>query len=220
MLAELPIDIEPSILYQDIVKYGVEHSFSKGELLFSPEELCSEFFFVLEGRIKVSQVNPKDAKEQILKIMARGDMYDVITLLDNKVHDNLLYALDRVKIIVFPIEIVRTWMHKSPDFNKLLFPYIAKQFRDTEELVVDFSFYDTSTRLIKLLSKNINNNNPNKLKLIYDLPHEEIANLIGTGRKVLNRHIQTLKHDNIIDVNYKKIKIKDTEKLLKQLSSL
>ena len=144
-------------------------------------------------------------------------MYDVIILLDNKIHDNLLYALDDTTIIVFPIEIVKGWMHNHPDFNKLLFLYMAKQFRDMEELALDLSFYDTSTRLLKLISKNINDENKSKLNLMHNLPYEEIASLIGTVRKVLNRHIQILKHDGIIEVNHKNIKLKDMQKLLDQL---
>lgn len=217
MLQKLPIDIEQNMLQQDIERYGKIQFFSKGELIFTPEEMCKKFFFVLDGRIKVSQVNLKDGKEQTFKIMTHGDMYDVITLLDNKIHDNLLHALDTVTIIEFPVDVVKKWMHEDSDFNKLLFPYIATQFRDMEELALDLSFYDTSTRLLKLISKNINNENKSKLNLIHDLPHEEIASLIGTVRKVLNRHIQTLKRDGVIDVNHKNIKLKDMQKLLDQL---
>lgn len=217
MLQKLPIDIEQSILHKDIEKYGKVHLFSKGELIFTSEEMCKIFFFILDGRIKVSQVSLSSGREQTLKILTHGDMYDVVTLLDNKIHDNLLYALDEVTIIVFPIDVVKRWMREDTDFNKLLFPYIAKQFRDIEELALDLSFYDTSTRLLKLISKNITSENKSKLNLIHDLPHEEIASLIGTVRKVLNRHIQTLKNDGIIEVNHKNIKLKDAQKLLDQL---
>jgi len=210
-------EVVQSRLQKDVEQYGTLHSFSKGEILFSPEQMQQKFFFIREGRIKVSQVNLEDGKEQTLKILTSGDMYDVVTLLDNHIHDNILQALDNVQIIVFPIDIVREWMYKDPNFNKLLFPYIAKQFRDMEELALDLSFYDTSERLLKLISKNINHNNPAKLNLIHDLPHEEIASLIGTVRKVLNRHIQKLKQDGILDVKRKNIEIKDTQKLLDNL---
>jgi len=63
LLQILPIDIEQNALYQDIEKYGKVYLSSKGELLFTPEEMCQIFFFVLDGRIKVSQVCPKDGKE-------------------------------------------------------------------------------------------------------------------------------------------------------------
>jgi len=212
------IDIIQTQLHKDVEKYGEIQTFSKNKIIFPPDVMRQKFFFVLEGRIKVSQINLKDGKEQSLKILTSGDMYDVVTLLDNKIHDNLLQALDDVKIIVFPIHIVRAWMYHDPNFNKLVFPYIAQQFRDMEELALDLSFYNTSERLLKLIAKNINHKNPSKLHLIHDLPHEEIASLIGTVRKVLNRHIQKLKHDGIIDVKRKNIEIKDKQKLLNNLS--
>lgn len=220
MLDKLPLDIDQSTLHQEIERYAKVELFSKGEFIFTPEEMCKKFFFVLDGRIKVSQVNSQDGKEQILKILTYGDMYDVVTLMDDKIHENLLHALDRVTLVVFPIEVVKRWMHEEADFNQLLFPYIAKQFRDIEELALDLSFYDTSTRLLKLISKNINQESPTQPNLLHNLSHEEIASLIGTVRKVLNRHIQTLKHDGIIDVKHKNIKLKDTQKLLDQLSLL
>jgi CRP-like cAMP-binding protein len=217
MLQVLPLDIEQSTLHQDIEKYGKILHFSKGEFLFTPEEMCEKFFFVLDGRIKVSQVSLQNGQEQTLRILTFGDMCDVISLLDNKVHDKLLSTLDEVKIMVFPIEVVKRWMVENSDFNKLLFPYIAKEFRNMEELALDLSFYDTHTRLLKLIYKNINHENKSKINLIHDLSHEEIASLIGTVRKVLNRHIQTLKHDGIINVNYKNIELINTQKLLDQL---
>jgi len=212
-----PIDIVQSRLQKDVETYGEVRLFSKSNMLFTADEMCDKFFFVLDGRVKVSQVNLEDGKEQTLKILTTGDMYDVVTLLDGKIHDNLLHALDEVRIIVFPIDVVRKWMQEDQNFNKILFPYISQQFRDMEELALDLSFYDTTSRLLKLISKNINPKNLNKLKLLYDLPHEEIASLIGTVRKVLNRHIQKLKNDGIIDVKHKNIEIKDTQKLLDNL---
>jgi len=212
-----PIDIVQNKLQEDVMKYGEVKHFSKSNILFYPEEMSKRFFFVLEGRVKVSQINLENGKEQTLNILTRGDMYDVVTLLDEKLHDNLLTALDDVKVIVFPIKVVKRWMHEDPTFNKLLFPYIAEQFRHVEELAIDLSFYDTHHRLLKLLSKNIDPHDPSELDLINDLPHEELASLIGTVRKVLNRHIQELKNDGIIDVKRKNIALKDTQKLLDNL---
>ena len=209
-----PLEMVQSKFHQDVKKHGQTLLFSKDEMILSSEELMQKFFFVLEGRIKISQINLKDAKEQILKIMTTGDMYDVVTLLDGKIHENLLHALDEVRIIIFPIDIVRQWMQEDQNFNKILFPYIAEELREREELALDLSFYSISERLIKLISKNINQDNPGKLNLIHNLPHEVIASLIGTVRKVLNRHIQQLKSDGIISVKRKNIEIKDTQKLL------
>jgi CRP-like cAMP-binding protein len=216
-MQEILPPVIPSVLDQDIERYGKVVDFSQGDTLFTPEILMEKFFVVLQGRIKVSQVSLRSGKEQTLQILAQGSLYDVVTLLDGARHENLLTALDNVQVLTLPMDIVRSWMQSNNSFNRLLFPYIARQMREMEELVTDLSFYNTSERLLKLIIKNIDPENPNRLKLIHDLPHEEIASLIGTVRKVLNRHIQELKKEGLIDVERKNIRLKDNIKLLEEL---
>jgi len=217
MTNKTSINIIENTFQKDVTEHGKNQKFAKGDVIYSPKEMLEKFFFVLTGRIKVSQINIMDGKEQILKILSRGDMCDVITLLDGKVHNNTLIAIDEVKVLVFPIEVIRMWISTNQKFNTFLFSYMSQQFREIEELTLDISFYRTSERLIKLISKNIDENDLNKLHLIHDLSHEDLASLIGTVRKVVNRHIQTLKDDGLIEINHKNIKIKNKQKLLDRL---
>lgn len=205
-------------LHEDITRFGRMSHICKGELLMRPEECMEHFFILLEGRVKVSQINFETGKEQILYLLSKGDMYDVVTLLDGKVHENVVMALDDVKVLVFPIELFREWVKTKPSFNTLFFPYVAKQLRAIEMLASDLSLYDTSTRLVKLIARNIEKEGDrHTLGLLHNLSHEELASLIGTVRKVLNRHIQALKKEGLISVERKEIRIKDSQNLLEHL---
>lgn len=205
-------------LQEDIARFGRVSFVKKGEVLMRPEECLEHFFVLLEGRVKVSQINFKNGKEQILYLLSKGDMYDVVSLLDGKMHENMAMALDDVKLLVFPIELFREWIETKPSFNKLFFPYVAKQLREMENLASDLSLYDTTTRLVKLIAKNIEKEGDKQtLKLINNLSHDELANLIGTVRKVLNRNLQSLKKEGLIDIKRKEIYIKDSQNLLEHL---
>ncbi len=207
-------------LHEDITRFGRVTYIKKGETLMRPEECLEHFFVILEGRVKVSQINFETGKEQILYLLSKGDMYDVITLFDAKKHENISMALDDVKLLVFPIELFREWVETKPSFNRLFLPYVAKQLRDMENLASDLSLYDTTTRLIKLIARNIEKDKKGKqtLKLINNLSHEELASLIGTVRKVLNRNLQTLKKEGLIDIKRKELYIKDSQNILEHLS--
>ena len=205
-------------LHVDIARFGRMSFVKKGEVLMRPEECLEHFFVLLEGRVKVSQINFETGKEQILYLLSKGDMYDVVSLLDGKMHENMAMALDDVKLLVFPIELFREWIETKPSFNKLFFPYVAKQLREMENLASDLSLYDTTTRLVKLIAKNIEKEGDKQtLKLINNLSHDELANLIGTVRKVLNRNLQSLKKEGLIDIKRKEIYIKDSQNLLEHL---
>ncbi len=205
-------------LKEDIERFGRVVHINKGEVLMRPEECLEYFFVILEGRVKISQINFENGKEQILYLLSKGDMYDIVTLLDGKMHENMALALDDVRLLVFSIELFREWIETKPSFNRLFFPYIAKQLRDIETLAADLSLYDTTTRLVRLIARNIEQKGDKQtLKLINNLSHEELANLVGTVRKVLNRNLQTLKRQGLIDVKRKEIRIKDSQNLLEHL---
>lgn len=199
-------------LHEDINRFGRVSHVKKGDTLMRPEECLEHFFVLLEGRVKVSQINFETGKEQILYLLSKGDMYDVVSLLDGKEHENVAMALDDVKLLVFPIELFREWVATKPSFNKLFLPYVGKQLRSMENLASDLSLYDTTTRLVKLIARNIEQEDGKQtLKLINNLSHEELANLIGTVRKVLNRNLQALKKRGLSILSAKK----STSKILK-----
>ncbi len=178
------------------------------------------FYLIGEGRIKVYQYNPDNNREQTLYLLGPGDMFDVLVLLDGRRHDVMTEALDDVTVLELPIEKVREWLDKNPAFNRAFFPYIAKQMRHVEELAADLSLYDTSTRLMKLILRNLDLKNPvSHLGLLQNLPHDEIASLIGTVRHVVNRHLQQLKREGILNVERKKLAVNDVEKLLQKVEN-
>ncbi len=203
----------PKFIIDDINRYGKIVQFYKNMPAMSSEDTMHYFYFIIEGRIKVYQFNFESSKEQTIKILARGDMFDVIVLLDDKPHEVVTEAYEDTKALRVPLERVRQWIDTNSDFRKLFFRYVASEMRNLEELATDLSLLDTSTRFIKLLLKHFDPQSA-KLKLIHDLPHEELASLIGTVRHVVNRHIQELKKDGSLEVERKRIKLLNIANLL------
>ncbi len=176
------------------------------------------FYFILSGKIKISQINFETSKEQILYLLSGGDMFDIGALLDGKSGEYLIEVMDRSEIVEVPIEDIRELLKSEPAFQRFFFPYVAKQLRTMEELAVDLSLYDVYQRIIRLFAKYVDDNaNYPKLKIIENLSHEEIASMVGSVRKVVNRTLQKLKKDGIIELSRKQIKLLDLQKLLDKL---
>jgi len=190
----------------------------KGETLFGGDELLRYFYIVVSGKIKSYQLNLDNGKEQTIFIFREGDMFDTIVLLDGQPHDVMYEALEDSELLQLPIEEVRHLLHTNESFNRMFFPYLAKQMRHMEELATDLSLYSTSERLIKLLLQNLDPNNRLKYKLIQGLSNTEIAKLIGTVRHVVERHLKALKADGTIATKNKDVQILDANKLLEKIN--
>lgn len=204
----------------EFYKYAKSIELKKGSNELHADDLLKYFYIVVEGKIKTYQINFENNKEQTIFIYRRGDMFDVITLLDSKVHDVLYEVLENSKVLQLPIERVRYWLEQDPTFGKKFFPYLAAQMRHTEELSTDLSIYTTQDRLINLLVDNLNPQKHFKYQLLQNLSNSEIAKLIGTVRHVIERSLKQLKADNLIETSRKNITIKNFQKLLEKTSQL
>ena len=204
----------------EFYKYAKPLEFEKGASPFFTDDLLKYFYIVVDGRIKTYQINFTNNKEQTIFIYKRGDMFDVLSLLDNQPHDVIYEVLENCKVLQLPIEKVRYWLEHDTTFNKKFFPYLAAQMRHTEELATDLSLYDTKDRLINLLVDNLNPNKRFKHNLLHNLSNTEIAKLLGTVRHVVERTLKQLKADNLIETSRRNIKIKNFQALLEKTSQM
>ena len=204
----------------EFYKYARVVSVKKGASAFFPEDLLEHFYVIKDGRIKTYQINFQTSKEQTIFIYKRGDMFDVLSLLDNQPHDVIYEVIEDATVLKLPIKRVRYWLEHDVAFNKKFFPYLAAQMRHTEELATDLALYDTKDRLINLLLDNLNPNKRFKHNLLHNLSNSEIAKLLGTVRHVIERTLKQLKTDNLIETSRRNIKIKNFNKLLKKSSQM
>lgn len=212
-LTELPLN--------EIVTEAQEQTFGKGETPFTSDMTQNYFYFILEGKIKISQINIETGKEQTTALLTQGDMFDIVTLLDQKAHHYIATTLGPTRLMQAPIAQIRELLHTNPEFNKNFFPYLATQMRNLEDLAIDISLYDVYERTLRLIARNLSEDDEGmQLHLINDLSHEELASLLGTVRKVLNKNLQRLKQEGVIDISRKKLTLKDIKKLFEKIEYL
>ena len=179
----------------------------KGDTTYLADKVNKYVYVVKEGKVKSYQLNLQKGKEQTLYIYSNNHIFDTITILDGEEHDVCYEVLEDTTLIMYPIEFVRNLLHNFPEFSQKFYLYIAKQMRYLEETITDISLYSTSERLIKLIVQDFTPNNIFRFNILEGLSHTETANLLGTVRHVVERHLRNLKKDKMINVVDRKIQI-------------
>ena len=194
--------------------------YAKGAHAFDSCDTLNCFYFIIRGKIKISQINPVTSREQIVNLLSGGDMFDIVTLLDGETHEFVSEVLEESEVVEVPIGHVRELIENNPEFNRHFFPYLGRQLRRMEELAVDLSLYEVYERLVRLLARNIDRSEGGEttLRLINNLSNEELASLVGSVRKVVNRNLQKLKKEGVIELSRKQIRLLDLQQLLEKLN--
>ncbi len=195
-----------------------EEKWPKETCMVNHQKFLFHFYIIVSGRIKMYNVDELSEKEHTLFLLKKSDVFDLFCLMDGTKHRVYYECLDNVKVLAIPMDELRLWLQRNPAYYQHFLSYAGKMMRMLESNVSQLIFTDISTRLLRLLVNNVNHNSK-QLEHINDLPNKEIANLIGSTRAVVNRHLQKLKKNGSIKIARKQVEIKDISLLLKELEN-
>ncbi len=176
------------------------------------------FYVIVSGRVKVSKINPESGREFAFLLLGPGDVFDVICLLDEQEHPVQIDILEDVEILYVLMQEVRFWIQNHSELNKTLLPYLGDQMRRLEDLAADLATRDTATRLARLILHHTSlhpfpKNGIHPVRLIHDLTHDLLAQMIGSTRQVVNQHLQALRREGILDARSKHLAVKELSAL-------
>lgn len=215
ILARSPLlrGLEPQVL-RTVIEYLRAEHWMRRKLVMSPPDTVERFYVLLKGRVKITRQNPRTAREVTLFLLGPGDGFDVVSLLDGQPHPVTAVTLDPVDALSGPIDQWQQWLDTYPAFRRAIRRYVDDQMRQLSDLVDDLALHDTMSRLAHLILRHFDSRANDRANLIKDLPHEELAHMIGTVRVVVNRLLGQLKREGIVDIQGGELHVLNLEKLL------
>ena len=193
--------------------------FKKGENPLAHVNTLKYFYFIMDGKIKIYDIDFNTSKEQTLYMLSRGDMFDTVALLDGKPNEYISEVIEDTHVLQVPLVDIKEMILNDADFRQYFYSYIASQLKTMENLAVSLSFYDVYQRVLQLFARFTRTvDGKSELYIVDNLKHDDIASMVGSVRKVVNRSLQKLKKDGIIEISRKNIHIKNFQKLLEKLS--
>ena len=185
-----------------------------------PEIGLEKMFVIIKGRVKITQIDPESGRSVAPFLLKEGDIFDVFSLLDGKEHIVFPVPLDHVSLLSIPLQRAREWIEEHPEFNKAFLPYLGEMMRSLEAFGESLVFHDTTTRLANLILKHTDTCNDKEVhypvKLINNLSHESLAEMIGSVRSVVSTQMHKLKEEGVIISRRGHLAVENLEKLVKK----
>ncbi len=185
------------------------------------QEVSDRVHIILSGRLQVVQINPETGRMVTLFLLAPGDAFDMLELLTRKPCQGIMLARDNLDLLTMSMDEMRKFILTHPEINRSLLPYLGHQMRSLSDLAGDLALHDTETRLAHLIMRHIDEEDPHHshLKLINDLSHEVLAEMIGSVRAVVNRQLQHWRQQGIVNLDHGHIEVKQLQVLLDRAKS-
>jgi CRP/FNR family transcriptional regulator len=184
---------------EQVARYCPDRTFPKGSLIFAPGDAPEALYVLRSGLVKLSHVS-EGGQESILRVFAPGDVFGEL-LLTVRARPFLATALTACTVTVVP---GKTFLQLLSTIPKIGFNFIGVLSRHLAEMALDrgqashkWSFDRLVFTLLKL-SKAHGKEADGRTSIALPLTHQILADMIGTSRETVSRHLARLQREGIV----------------------
>lgn len=196
LFSSLPSEGIDKILSNSLIRH-----YPKNSTIFVRGEDGDRLFAILQGRVKIS-IFSEEGREIVLAVMRTGDFFGEIAFLDGHARTADATAVEDCEILSIGRGDFYPILEGHPDIYRKIIMVLCERLRQTNEAIEDSIFLTVPARvaktLIKLSSSYGEKRDDGKIYFNIKISQQELANIIGTSREVVNRHLRHLQSEGVI----------------------
>lgn len=194
---------------------AIVRTYRKNANVFMEGDPKQAVFFIHKGIIKIYKID-SDGNEQIVSFLKEGDMFPHTGFFDNSPYPATSTIVEAAELFVIPIQAFEQLMLDVPTIAVKVMRVMGEKLREFQSKLQAFVTQDVNRRIISFLVRMADNHGQlsgNELKIDIPMTHQEFANMVGTTRETVNRVMNNLKKEGIIEMNRQGIVIYDMKRL-------
>lgn len=206
---------------QLLAKRTVTKLFSAGETLFYEGEACKGLHIILQGRVRIYK-SSSSGREQVLAVNNPGDTIAELPVFDGGPYPASAAAIEEVEIAFISRKDFQAYCLDHPEVALKVLAVVGSRLRRLVGIIEELSFTTVRQRLVSVLIRLAQSDGKKTAGGVeFQLPgsHQELANQLGTVRELVSRNLMRLQAEGLLEVDARRIVIKDVKGLTALLDS-
>lgn len=182
---------------------------NKDRLLFGQGDSSDKLYFVIEGWFKAEKM-AADGRQTTLRFIGPGELINELSVFSKIENEVSVIAMEDGQVFYFSQHVVEEWLNDDPRFSRAVIERLAIRIQHLLDQIEELSLYTVDVRLARFLLAQAENDVWERQSWI---TQTEIAARLGTVLDVVNRNLQKLVRDGLIEIRRDKITIVDRARL-------
>ena len=195
--------------------------FSRGQLLFSEGDSCTGLFLVAAGKIRIFKLSTA-GREQVLAVEGPGSSFAELPVFDGGKYPASASALEDAEVLFISREDFQNFCREHPDVALKLIAIVGARLRRLVGIIEELSFTTVRQRLIALilrLAQASGTTSKEGVHVELTKTHQDLAAELGTVRELVSRNLSRLQAEGFLEVEGRKIIVKDLIGLRREQTS-
>ncbi|HSD14183.1 MAG TPA: Crp/Fnr family transcriptional regulator [Flavobacterium sp.] len=187
----------------------------KGDIIFEEGDSLDGIFCVKDGVCKLTKLS-SNGKDQIVKLVTKGELLGQRSLISEEPANLGAVALEDMQVCFVPKNQVMEFFNENNKFSLNMMKNVCHDLKEADNVLVNLAQKSVKERLaitLLYLEDSFGVDKDGCLKI--QLSREEISSIIGTATESCIRLLSEFNKSGLIELNGKKIVLKDKKGLRK-----
>lgn len=200
----------------EIRRIAIRRTYRRRTVVFVEGGGKEAVYFIRQGTVKTFKTD-ENGHEHIVSFLAAGDMFPHAGLFNNHPYPATAEVLTDAVLLAIPVQDFERLLLQRPEIAIKVLRVMSSKIEDLQMKLQHITGNDVQDRILAfLLNLAERHGRPTDSGIAIRLPmtNQEFASAIGTSRETVNRFLNQLRKQNILDVDRSGYLIKDHEALL------
>ncbi len=182
--------------------------YKRGQNIFYDGTRPSGLYCLNSGKVKIYKID-HTGREQIVRLAKSGDVIGYRSLISGELYSSFAAPLEDSLICFIPKNVFFKVLQENSSISMKLMKMLSQDLKSAENRIADMAQKPVRERLAEtlLILKEFYGTEGDEMTLDIALTREDLANIVGTATESVIRYLSEFKHDRIIDLKGRKIKI-------------
>jgi CRP/FNR family cyclic AMP-dependent transcriptional regulator len=194
----------------DVVRsVAAEKTYPKNAVVLTEGEMGDSLFMIQSGKVKVF-IGDEEGREIILKILGPGDFFGEMAMIDKQPRSASVTTIEPAVFLVLAHAGFERCVEECPRIGNMVMQVLAQRVREADRKIGTLALMDVYGRVAStLLELSVYSNG--KLVVGEKLSQQDLANMVGASREMVNRILKDLSDRGFISIESKSITIINRE---------
>jgi CRP/FNR family transcriptional regulator, cyclic AMP receptor protein len=212
------VDIFEPLSQEEIEAIQWEHlntTVERGEIFFTPTDLCETLFVLQRGRIRLYRATP-EGHEFTVAVVESGTVFGEMVLTGQRLRNSFAQAMEESEISAMCRADVERLILDKPEVGLQLVHLLSDRLMTYETRLEDMALKEVPTRLASLILLLIESQGV-RIMTGYKIPtrytHQQLATMIGADREAVTRDLARLREVGAVETRRRYIHVENIETL-------
>ena len=194
----------------DVVRaVATEKSYPKNAVVLTEGEMGDSLYMIQSGKVKVF-IGDEDGREIILKLLGPGDFFGEMSMIDKQPRSASVTTADACTFLVLTHSAFERCVEQAPRIAAMVMQILAQRVREADRKIGTLALMDVYGRVASTLLE-LAVYTDGKLVVGEKLSQQDLANMVGASREMVNRILKDLSERGFISIESKSITIINRE---------